>query len=75
MLGAVVLSVAPQVSRQTSQAPVALALLPLAAGVAIATQQALNGQVAAAAAGEGDRSATRRSRRSCRPRPSTSSSG
>lgn len=50
MLGAVVLSVAPSVS---TEAPVALALLPLAAGVAIATQQALNGRVAAAASGAG----------------------
>ncbi|MHC1562342.1 DMT family transporter [Actinomycetospora sp. C-140] len=48
MLGAVVLSVAPSVS---TDAPVALALLPLAAGVAVATQQALNGRVAAAAGG------------------------
>lgn len=46
MLGAVVLSVAPSVS---TDAPVVLALLPLAAGLAIATQQALNGRVAAAA--------------------------
>lgn len=46
MLAAVVLSVAPSLR---TDAPVALALLPLAAGVAIATQQALNGQVAAAA--------------------------
>jgi transporter family-2 protein len=50
MLGAVVLSVAPSVS---SDAPVVLALLPLAAGVAVATQQALNGRVAAAAGGTG----------------------
>lgn len=50
MLGAVVLSVAPSVN---SDAPVALALLPLAAGIAIATQQALNGRVAAAAGGAG----------------------
>ncbi|WP_433783592.1 DMT family transporter [Actinomycetospora sp. CA-101289] len=49
MLGAVVLSVAPAVS---TEAPVALALLPLLAGVAIATQQALNGRVAAAAGGD-----------------------
>jgi transporter family-2 protein len=42
--------VAPQIS---SDAPVALALLPLAAGVAVATQQALNGRVAAAAGGTG----------------------
>ncbi len=49
MLGAVVLSVAPSVS---TQAPVALALLPLLAGVAIATQQGLNGRVAAAAGGD-----------------------
>ncbi|GAA4865428.1 DMT family transporter [Actinomycetospora straminea] len=48
MLGAVVLSVAPSVS---TEAPVVLALLPLAAGVAAATQQALNGRVAAAAGG------------------------
>jgi bacterial/archaeal transporter family-2 protein len=48
MLGAVVLSVAPSVS---SDAPVALALLPLAAGLAVAAQQALNGRVAAAAGG------------------------
>lgn len=48
MLGAVVLSVAPSIS---TDAPVALALVPLAAGLAIATQQALNGQVAAAAGG------------------------
>jgi bacterial/archaeal transporter family-2 protein len=48
MLGAVALSVAPSVS---TEAPVALALLPLLAGVAIATQQALNGRVAAAAGG------------------------
>ncbi|MEJ2888159.1 DMT family transporter [Actinomycetospora aeridis] len=48
MLGAVVLSVAPSIS---TDAPVALALLPLAAGLAIATQQALNGRVAAAAGG------------------------
>jgi transporter family-2 protein len=51
MLGAVALSVAPSVS---TAAPVALALLPLAAGVAIATQQALNGQVAAAAGDDPD---------------------
>ena len=49
MLGAVVLSVAPSVSTET---PVALALLPLLAGVAIATQQGLNGRVAAAAGGD-----------------------
>jgi bacterial/archaeal transporter family-2 protein len=49
MLGAVVLSVAPSVS---SEAPVALAVLPLAAGIAIAAQQALNGRVAEAAGGE-----------------------
>ena len=48
MLGAVALSVAPSVR---TEAPVALALLPLLAGVAIATQQALNGRVAAAAGG------------------------
>ncbi|MDD7940761.1 DMT family transporter [Actinomycetospora lutea] len=48
MLGAVVLSVAPSVS---TDAPVVLALLPLAAGLAAATQQALNGRVAAAAGG------------------------
>jgi transporter family-2 protein len=48
MLGAVVLSVAPSIS---SDAPVALALVPLAAGLAIAAQQALNGRVAAAAGG------------------------
>jgi transporter family-2 protein len=41
MFGAVVLSVAPSVS---TDAPVALALLPLVAGVAIATQQGLNGR-------------------------------
>lgn len=46
MLAAVVLSVAPSIS---TDAPVVAALLPLAAGVAIATQQALNGRVAAAA--------------------------
>ncbi|PVZ07941.1 DMT family transporter [Actinomycetospora cinnamomea] len=51
MLGAVVLSVAPSVS---TEAPVALALLPLVAGVAIATQQGLNGRVAAAAGGDPD---------------------
>ncbi|GAA4771734.1 DMT family transporter [Actinomycetospora chlora] len=49
MLGAVVLSVAPSVG---SDVPVALALLPLAGGVAAATQQALNGRVAAAARGD-----------------------
>ncbi|MEJ2862235.1 DMT family transporter [Actinomycetospora flava] len=55
MLGAVVLSVAPSLR---TDAPVALALLPLAAGLAVAVQQALNGRVAAAAGGssrdEGD---------------------
>lgn len=50
MLAAVVLSVAPSIS---SDAPVALALLPLVAGVAVATQQALNGRVAAFAGGSG----------------------
>ncbi len=60
MLAAVALSVAPSIS---SDAPVALALLPLAAGAAIATQQALNGQVAAAAgtrAPEGEEAADSR---------------
>ena len=46
MLAAVALSVAPQVS---TDAPIALAVLPLVAGAGFATQQALNGQVAAAA--------------------------
>lgn len=55
MLGAVVLSVAPSIS---SDAPVALALVPLAAGLAIATQQALNGRVAAAAGGAGTETGT-----------------
>lgn len=50
MLGAVVLSVAPSIS---SDVPVALALIPLAAGLAVAAQQALNGRVAAAAGGSG----------------------
>jgi len=48
MLGAVVLSVAPSLR---TEAPVVPALLPLAAGLAIATQQALNGRVAAVAGG------------------------
>ena len=51
MLGAVALSVAPSLR---GDVPVALALLPLLAGVAIATQQALNGRVAAAAGGSGE---------------------
>lgn len=46
MLGAVVLSVAPSLR---TAAPVALAILPLLAGAALAAQQAVNGQVAAAA--------------------------
>lgn len=54
MLGAVVLSVAPSVS---TDAPVVLALLPLAAGLAVAAQQALNGRVAAAAGGSRSASA------------------